>query len=277
MKQTEQRAELVQEIEQLETQLTSLRVQHDGMLVRYRTTGFQMPIAGSNEVREQITQAEYQLGILRDRLAQHDKIAAYRRDVEEAGTRAEAARQAAGIAEARVTEFEARTARLRLRIEAMQSESETAEKQAADAESVATQSYATALSVGDEKAGKAALAEIQKAQAAVSVARDRAATNERVISALRAEIEELERQAADARAEADAQRGAMIEADLVGLRAEWDRVAGSLLDIGAQMARVAGGRSIGLYKLHIPLFSPNSHGISESDIFRRAEEQKEAA
>jgi uncharacterized coiled-coil protein SlyX len=111
MKQQTERAELAQEIEQLETQLPALKTRLEEMLGRCRSGGFMTSIPGHDEVRESITQTEYQLRKLRNKLTRHDKITAYRQSVEKSGAKAEAARQVAEDTEALAAELGARTAR----------------------------------------------------------------------------------------------------------------------------------------------------------------------
>jgi hypothetical protein len=268
MKQQNERDTITAEITRLEEQLTGLRTEKDRLLARRANSCDYVPIPELSPVLEGISTAECRLRSLQDKLAHHDKVLAYWRSVEESGTMAASAKQAAEDAEARGDELEARTARLRLRIEAMQFESETAEKQAIDAESVATQSYAAALSIGDEKAGKAALAEIQKAQAAVSAVQSKARSDASIIEALTQEIKSLEQQAAAAREEADTQRKAAHGAQLIGLQAQWDETAETLLAVGRKIAQVAdtGGLPTGLSRLRVPVFSPERDYIGENDI-----------
>jgi septal ring factor EnvC (AmiA/AmiB activator) len=106
----DERAELVQEIERLEEQLTGLRAEKDRLSARRRGSNDYIPIPGLSPVLDGISTAECQLGILRDRLAQFDRVAAHLRDIKEASAKAETARQAADSAESRATELEARIA-----------------------------------------------------------------------------------------------------------------------------------------------------------------------
>jgi chromosome segregation ATPase len=266
MKQNE-RDTIKAEIEALDERLTGLRAEKDQLLARRANSRDYIPIPGLSPILENISEAECKLRSLQDKLAHIDRVSAYRLAVETAGARSDEARRAAEDAGARADELEARIARLKQRIEAIQTESAAAEGRAQEVEAAASRAYARAISEGGAEEEKIALSALEKARAKVFAVQSRAKSDAGIIAALGQEISELEKQAADARAEADAQRGAMIEADLVGLRAEWDRVAGSLLDVGRRIAQVAdtGGLPSGLSSLHVPLFRPDRNFIAERD------------
>jgi hypothetical protein len=150
----------------------------------------------------------------------------------------------------------------------LQGESETAGRQAIEAEILASKDYARSIAEGDEGAAKIALQGLEKARSKASALKSKAGSDASIIAALTQEIEELERQATGALEEANNRRKAMYGAELVSLQAKWDEATEALLAIGRNIAQVAddGGYSTGLSGLHVPVFNPGRGYIGEGDI-----------
>jgi chromosome segregation ATPase len=164
-----ERATLVAEIEKAEKEAAHLEAERrsfEGQPTGYHDrSGAWHPFSErSGQVLEFLTEVNSKVSRLRNELERLDQISAYWRSVETSAVRAESARRAAESAEQQLAEIEEKITRLQQRIEVLQTESHDTEAQALAAESTVTQTYARSLAVGDEKKGKVALAEVQKAQ-----------------------------------------------------------------------------------------------------------------
>jgi vacuolar-type H+-ATPase subunit H len=267
MKQQNERAALVSEIEDLEERLTGLRAEKDRLLARRANSSDYIPIPELSPVLEGITRTEGRLHSLRDKLAHIDRVSAYRLAVETASARSDEARQAAEDAGARAAELGARITRLRQRVETLQAETTAAESWAREAETAAQSAYAKAIAGGDTEAEKTALQALGKVKKETLAIKTKAAGDAGTLAALASEVEDLERQAAAAREETDIHRKVMYGAELVRAQAAWDEAAETLLAAGRKIAQVAdtGGLPSGLSSLHVPLFRPDRNFIAERD------------
>jgi chromosome segregation ATPase len=268
-----ERSALVEKLEQASAELAASQEELDqlrGDPYRKNDRRFESS-PRERELSERVTELEAACGSLRDQAAFADKISAYRQEIERSVAKARSARDAADAAEKLHGELTERIARLNSRIEALREGNRNTESQAAGLEADAARRYANAISSGNQKAEKAALAEMQKTQEAVSAVRSGIASNAIVITALVTEVELLEQQAASAKGEMDAHRAEMYEAVINGLRGEWDGAVSLLADIGARLVKAYRGcnRSNDLYDLHIPVFDPSTCGFIDDDTLSR--------
>jgi chromosome segregation ATPase len=220
-------------------------------------------------LRETLPGLRSSLDTLRDKLRLSEDAAAFERAAAESPVRVEASRTAAEAAEQRQAELTARADTLKQRAEALRAESASAEARAVENETRAAQAFARAVGGSDPKAERAADVVLQKARTETLSVRTKAASDALVISALEIEAGELGRQASAAEEEARGHRAEMRAAQIAGLQSEWDTAVGCLASIGTRLAKVSrdAGLPTGLWKLHIPRFSPLlPWGLTEDDL-----------
>jgi chromosome segregation ATPase len=273
------------ELKQAEPELAALEKECAALKAEFnahRDKGYSLGVpAGSrySELLHLLPDLRAHVEMLRERQEQFSRADAYWLEVVESGAKAQVAREAAAAAEKQHTELVTQIARLRKRIEALQTESRNAEDQAAITEADASRAYAKALASGSAKGEKETLVELQRAQSEAIAAKTKVASCNNVIAALAAEAESLEQQAAAAKDEAERQRTAMLEQIMVSLRASWDDAADGLAAIGAKLAAVSAraNRETGLHNLYIPVFAVGPLSwLNERDLLKTAAEISDA-
>jgi chromosome segregation ATPase len=275
-----ERAVLTAELERFESDLAGLKnelaeIEKEREARRDKNLYLGVPQGSHHsDLMHSIPDLEAQIEVLQDQLALLDRTDEFLRKVKESDIAAAAAREKAADAEKRYSGLKDQITRLNHRIEELRRENHNAEDQASTAEAAAAQNYASAVSGGDKKTEKTALAEVRKAQEATSAVRDGVASNETIISALAAEIELLEAQATATREEADSLRAEMYRAAMTNLQGQWDDAVSALSDIGERLVKATrrAGMSSSLYSLHIPFFRPNATYVDERSLGRMADE-----
>lgn len=169
----------------------------------------------------------------------------------------------------RVARLSASIARIAQRVEEMHATENSGEEAAREAEREAAQAIAKATATGDEKAGSAAQAKMNKAIDAARSAKSMREANLPLISAFEAESAALEKQLATARREEDTARQARRRATAAKLGDEWDRAVGVLTAIGARLI-AEGGVGYPLNKLKLPMFAPGEKVIDHDDLRAQA-------
>jgi chromosome segregation ATPase len=270
-----ERAALVAELKTAETELSTVRSEYDELMALYRDRGahdvYSQRPPRCSELSEIISNLEPRVVSINERLEFFDKIQSYCASVAEAPALAKSSREAAQNAEKQLAELTAKIAKVRARIETFQTDSSNAKEQAAAQENSAAQSYAAAISSGDAKAEKTALAVLEKTRDEVAGLRRKIVSNSTIINALEAEFIALEESAAAMKTESDGHLFDMYMAIRAIMRAEWDAAAAKLSGIGTRLEALARRTDIpsGLYDLHIPIFRPDlsyvdGRGISRS-------------
>jgi hypothetical protein len=270
---------LTAELERLQVDLAGLRSELDIIEKAREARGDQSRYREHNPRRGEllcdVPALESQIDAVKEQLTLLDKTDEFFKRARESGVKATAAQIAMVAAEKQSAELGAKIVKLQEKIDALQAERSNAESKASEAEEIAARKYAIAIAAGsDKKAEAAALTELRKAQEITSAILSARADNERVISALTAEIESLEGQALTAKEGANDQRSQMYRAVMDGLEGQWDDEVSRLVSIGAKLAKAAQRAGIphGLHQLHVPVFNPSSVFIGKDTLDRMADE-----
>jgi chromosome segregation ATPase len=264
---------LARELEQANAALDAMRGEcrqlDNGLRERRLSDPFARAGERHRELLRQVPQLESRAQAINDQLTLLGKIEAFQTAAEEAPGRAQSAHQAMVAAEQRRDELESRAAIVRARAEKMQAEIESAEESAQSAEADAAKAYAVAISGGDSRAEKPALAAVQRAQAAGSSVRAAGVQGKVVVDAMLAEAESLERQAEAARSEAEEHRLCLFRAIETHLQSRWDLAVARLAEIGAQLRAVSTriGTPSPFWQLRVGRFDPRqSWDLTEDDL-----------
>lgn len=168
-----------------------------------------------------------------------------------------------------IEELERTRAHLNERFQAIQAESEQSLENAQQAEQAAASLYARSLAKGDAEGEEAANCEIQKAAQQLATTDEQVRRQELILTALRAELDNIETHITSAQQQGDEARNAVLNAIGLALDEEWNAVVKQLAAVGSRILAVSyqkGGMGYALSRLEVPRFGPFYRTLDRSDL-----------
>ncbi|TKD47326.1 hypothetical protein [Azotobacter chroococcum] len=276
----QQRAALVAEQEELAVRVPQLQAEWRAMPTDFSPlTGAKIGTPESREAMEQASKAESRLRSLPgaiqridQQIAHLERLAATDEDIARHETEAKTALERAAL-------LERQHAQLQGRLTALRAEAKQAQEAARQGEQEAAQAIARAAASSDAKAEKTAQAKLSQAIEAARLVGEKDRTSQIVIKALEQETATLAEQLSEARQQAADAHKAALQAELHGLRGQWDAAADDLAALGARLValdRQLGGWNAGLSKLSVPRYAPLAGSVGLDELVRHAREDEAA-
>lgn len=271
----EQRAALVNELEELEQSLPDLEADWEN--TRKKSHGVSQPMQSNPRAQvamEKLSTAQSRLEQLQKDIQRLDQLIELLAQAANADQQIQTAIQATNTAEATACALRAKCEQVAAKVTAL--ESEIAEARAA-AEAVEASAAQALASASDDKAEKAARAQLDKAAELAIASEASIRLKQRTIDALTTELQNIEQQleeCAQQRREAEQTAGT---AALVKLSELWNQKAAELAEVGELLAaadRLIGGRLERLGDLKLPLLgSKRGNQIDRYGLLDQAEER----
>lgn len=266
---TKSKTELLAKIDSAEAELSEAQATWE----RMKSHGSPLPSMPTFEqhtrANQRVSKAESELDRLRDELALVEAQDTFERSGSEAASRAKAGRARLDAADKKLSDLDARLARLKTKQAEVQEQSSRSLQKARDEYSAAENALAVAFTDGDASSQKAAEDKLRRAASAIELAADESP----VLRAIAKELSRLEADRDELVEEAAAARSEVSDALCCRYRVEWERAAEALADIGAKLhaaGKLSGHSQFELRNLNVHRFTPGSPTLTQRQIEERA-------
>lgn len=269
----QQLATLIAERETIENSLPELEAEWRNAPSNYSPIGNMIGSPESREAMDRFSSAQSRLRAIPSSISRIEQKMAYLERIEQVDHIKANSIHAMSQAAAEVEALKQTQSNLSQRLQTIQTDSQQSLDKAQRAERDAASLYARSLATGDSDAEKAANGEMQKAAKQLAITDEHVRRQELIMEALKAELESLEKQIANAKQHEDQAKHSALSALKLTLEEEWNAATEHLVGLGARILaseNEKGNSGYGFSKLDVPRFGPFHSDLHHSDLITAA-------